>query len=200
MKNKENPPITVAGLAAKEIQNFFPLKIAPHLICEAVSKEECKAFVTKNFSKVFSKDGELYYVMKPKSSAARKLRPLWTEYEKIHHEYFLFKFKGKPVGWVFGEMDDFETFYLRNLGLLPSQRRKGAYSAFLVQFLKYAEKLGYQRVSAQHNPGNRAILNIHLGLGFIIVGTENHERWGQLLKTVKILDQKRELQFKKKFT
>lgn len=186
--------------SAKNLRpKYFPLKINKNFTCEAVSRDECYSFIGKNFKKVFQKEGENYYVLKPKSPAAKQLKPIFEEYHAIHSEYFLFKVKGKTVGWVYGEIDDFETFYLRNLGLLPKFRQQGAYSAFLIQFLKYIQKVGYQRVSAQHNPGNRAILNIHLRLGFIIVGTENHERWGQLLKTVKIFDKKRDASFRKKF-
>ena len=154
-------------------------------------------FLTKNLAKVFGKNLRRHYL--PPANTVKKMKGLRAEYAKIHHEYFLFK-KGKTiVGWSYGEMDDFETFYMRSTGLLPEYRKRMVYSEFLGQFVKYAHAMGYQRVSSHHHPDNLAVISVKLKSGFFVAGTENHERWGQLLKMVKILDPERDKFFKKKF-
>jgi L-amino acid N-acyltransferase YncA len=138
-------------------------------------------------------------VVKPGSKEALKMGPCRAEYAKIHSEYFLFYHKKKVIGWFMGEMEDFETFYMRNTGVIPKHQSKGIYSAFLDQFIKYATELGYQRISSQHAPHNTKIYNLKMSKGFIIVGNENHERWGSLIKLVKFLNKEREKFFIKKF-
>ena len=183
---------------AKDIRGrYFPLALGKGIVCEAVSGDECREFVQKKFNTVFPlKSNNLYT---PNSRLAGKMKPIRDEYRTYHSEYFLFRVRGKAVGWMMGEIEDFETFYMRNSGILPQFRGKGFYGTFIKHFLRYLQELGYQRVSSQHAPDNRDILNIKLGLGFILVGTENHERWGQLIKAVKIFDKKREQAFKNKF-
>jgi RimJ/RimL family protein N-acetyltransferase len=121
----------------------------------------------------------------------RDLIPCYNEYRKIHSERFLIKYQGKVVGWVQGEMEDFETFYMRNSGILPAHQNKGVYSEFLKIFEKYIFGLGYARISSQHSPTNAAVLSLKLKAGFVIVGQETYERWGILVKLVKFSSKKR---------
>lgn len=184
-------------LQARHRNKFFPFKTSNGVECVPVKAEELYRFLRKNFKDVFGTSFSSHFQVEP--AALKKLKPLRKEYAKVHHEFFLFK-KGKvTIGWSYGEMDDWETFYMRNTGILEEFRDNGVYGEFLAQLLKYLDAFGYQRVSSQHHPDNGAVIKAKLKAGFIIVGSENHERWGQLLKMVKILDPKRENFFKKKF-
>lgn len=184
-------------LIARHRKEFFPFKTSKGFECVPVNSKEFYKFLNKNFAEVFGKRFSPHY--SPPPPMLRKIKPLKAAYSKIHHEFFLFK-KGKViVGWSYGEMDDFETYYMRNSGILPDYRENGVYGEFLDQLLKYLQALGYQRVSSQHHPDNAAILGSKLKAGFFVAGTENHERWGQLLKMIKIFDPEREKFFKKKY-
>lgn len=122
-----------------------------------------------------------------------------NEYLKIHSENFLFKKDGKAIGWFMGEMDDFETFYMRNTGILPKYQGQGLYTELLPHLLSYLKALGYQRVSSHHSSDNIRIFNLKMKQGFMIVGSENHERYGQLVKMVKIFNKEREQIYKTRF-
>jgi hypothetical protein len=75
-------------------------------------------FIQQNYKKVFERPHRTYYQMLPESPEFKKVQPCFEEYKKIHGEYFLFKKNGIPIGWFYGEMEDFETFYMRNTGIL----------------------------------------------------------------------------------
>jgi GNAT superfamily N-acetyltransferase len=196
---KKQTSMTVSELATQLRPDYFPLKIKTSVTCEIASKEEANSFIKKNYQNVFKRTGRSYFQMPPESREFKRAKPCFEEYKKIHGEHFLFKKNGRPIGWCYGEMEDFETFYMRNTGILPNYQSSGIYSAFLPHFLKYLKALGYQRVSSQHHPDNQKVLNGKLKQGFVIVGTENHERWGQLVKMVRFLDRKRDRFFKQKF-
>jgi L-amino acid N-acyltransferase YncA len=178
-------------------EKFFPFKFGDYSI-EPCTREECLNSSSKLFSKVFTSNPK-GYVMKPDSKEAKDLMACRNEYRKIHAEYFLFFYKGKAIGWFMGEMEDFETFYMRNTGILPAHQGKGLYGAFLDRFITYITKLGYQRISSQHAPKNINVYKVKMARGFLVAGTENHERWGTLIKLVKILNPKREAYYLKKF-
>lgn len=177
---------TVSDLADLKRSKVFPIKYNDYTI-EVAERKQFHAEQMKIFSKVFP-PGPGY---KPGKKEEKNLQPCYEEYRKIHSERFLIKHKGKVVGWIQGEMEDFETFYLRNSGILPSHQGKGIYSAFSEKFEKYIFSLGYTRISSQHAPMNAKMLSIKLKSGFVIVGNEFHERWGSLIKVVKFSSKKR---------
>lgn len=179
--------VTVSELADKTRNKYFPIHYKGYVIEEApreiFSKEQ-----NKIFSKVFPPSGVSYV---PSKEESKKLDPCFLEYRKIHSERFLIRHKGKVVGWFQGEMEDFETFYMRNTGILPAHQNKGVYKKFLSVLETYIFKLGYARISSQHAPHNSRVLIVKLREGFIIVGQETHERWGVLIKLVKFASKKR---------
>lgn len=177
---------SVSELANEIRKDFFPFKHKDYVI-EVADAEIFYKAQDKIFSKVFP-PGSGY---RPSKKESAGLIYCSNEYRKLHAEKFLIKSKGKVVGWVQGEMDDFETFYMRNTGILPGHQSKGVYKAFLEVFEKYIFKLGYTRISSQHSPTNATVLSLKLKAGFVIVGQETHERWGVLVKLVKFSSKKR---------
>lgn len=190
MKKNE---INVSELADSKRSKYFPMKIKDFTI-EFCEKEIFYKEQNKIFKKVFPTG--LGYI--PSKIEGKELLPCYLEYRKIHSEKFLFKFKGKIIGWFQGEMDDFETFYMRNTGILPQFQKKGIYSAFLKTFEKYIFELGYARIASHHSPTNALILSLKIKAGYVIVGEETHERWGNLIKVVKFKSKKRYEYFFKK--
>jgi len=189
----KNTKTCVSELGEKTRPNFFPLHYKGFVFgpCERelFIKEQAKIF-----PKVFPRESG--YKLSKKE--AGRLMPCFNEYRKIHSEKFLIKFKGKVIGWFQGEMEDFETFYMRNTGIIPEHQNKGLYKKFLTVFEKYIFGLGYARISSQHSPTNAVILSLKLKAGYVIAGQEFHERWGILLKLVKFSTKKRKDFFLKK--
>ncbi len=183
MKNKK---LTVSELADQKRSQYFPIKYKDYVI------EECERDIfykeqDRIFKKVFP-TGSGYMPTKRENS---QLMACYLEYKKIHSEKFLIKYKNKVIGWFQGEMEDFETFYMRNTGILPIHQDKGIYKKFLKVFEKYIFDLGYARISSQHSPTNAKVLSLKLKSKYVIVGEETHERWGKLIKLVKFKNKER---------
>jgi len=138
--------------------------------------------------------------MENKKIAKLNIKAIWNLYDTVHHEWFLFLDpKGSPIGWHMGEAEDFQTFYMRNSGILPEFQNRGLFTKFSETFARYLEELGYERISSHHKPTNRAILILKLKQGFDVAGMEMTENWGSLVKMVKILPRDRKEAFYKMF-
>lgn len=177
MKKKE---ITVTELADQNRAKYFPIKYKGYVI-EVCDREVLAKEQAKIIKKIFpSMSG-----YKTSKKEDKELVACFLEYRKIHSERFLIKHNNKVIGWFQGEMEDFETFYMRNTGILPDHQNKGIYQKFLSVFESYIFDLGYARISSQHSPANGVILSLKLKAKYVIVGEETHERWGKLVKLVK---------------
>ena len=173
--------VTVSELAEKKRDKHFPIKFKDYAIEYAADRDVYYKEQMKIFKKVFPPGVSFT----PNKKEDKALDSCYREYRKIHSERFLITHKGKVVGWMQGEMEDFETFYMRNTGILPAHQDKGVYKKFLAEFEKYIFGLGYARISSQHAPTNARIISLKLKAKYVIVGSETHERWGKLIKLVK---------------
>lgn len=180
-------------------EKHFPVKTPEGFTLRASTKSEVEPFLKKAFESVFPKpDGSLHFTATD-ARGAQSLS-LRKRYEALHHEWFLFLDpKGKPVGWHFGEAEDWATFYMRNTGILPAHQGKGIYDAFFSSFMDYLIELGYERVSSQHKATNRRILIMKLKRGFDVAGLELTENWGPLVKLVRLLAPDRRLSFYRQY-
>jgi GNAT superfamily N-acetyltransferase len=191
------------NLKSKNIESvrrkYFPLKIKGGYSIRPVAKKEVMELVAKSYATVFPDRGDTpCFRMSPERR--KKAQDFWKMYDVLHHEWFLFLDpKGKPIGWHMGEAEDFQTFYMRNTGILPEYQGRGLYRAFLKAFSAYLGELGYERISSQHKPTNKSILILKLKQGFVIGGFEMTENWGALVKMVKIIPQDRRESFFRQF-
>ena len=184
---------TVSEIAETLRVKNFPFKHGDYTV-ESISSEEYYREQSKIFSIVYPTTSGY----SPSISEKKNLLHCSNEYKKIHSEKFLIKYKGKTVGWSQGEMEDFETFYMRSTGILPKHQGKGIYAEFLKVFESYIFKLGYARISSQHSPTNATVLSLKLKNKYVVVGQEFHERWGMLIKLVKFSSKKRYDYFQKR--
>lgn len=178
---------------------YFPFTLPKGYVVHPSTKDEVYAFQKLTFDEIFGKrDATQYFrVPEPRFAAAREMSNL---YQKLHHEWFLFKTKaGEPVGWFMGEAEDFQTFYMRNTGILPEHQNQGIYTSFAAQLTKYIGEIGYERISSQHKVTNQKILISKLRMGFIICNLELTENWGPMVKLVKLLPKDRQDAFIKAF-
>lgn len=165
----------------------------------AATKKEVMDLVAKKYGAVFPDRGDTpWFRMSPERR--KKAQEFWKHYDALHHEWFLFLGpKGAPIGWHMGEAEDYQTFYMRNTGILPEYQGRGLYRAFLKAFSDYLGELGYERITSQHKPTNKSILILKLKQGFVIGGLEMTENWGALVKMVKIIPQDRRESFYAQF-
>jgi len=195
MKNNNGKKLNVTGIRKK----YFPLKTKEGFVINPATKEEVMAFFAEAYDKVFKRGGE-YVCFRPSKERKELRAPLRSLYDVIHHEWFLFQTpKGEPVGWHMGEAEDFQTFYMRNSGILPEFQNRGIFTEFSKTYARYLEELGYERISSHHKPTNHAMLILKLKQGFDIAGVEMTENWGALVKMVKILPRDRREAFYKMF-
>lgn len=194
-----NKIVSVSEKADKLRSRYFPLKISKSVTCYSVSHDEFFEFVKKEYPKVFKKSPTPIFNYKKGSKTQKDIDSTWEEYQKVHAEYFIFKDGNKKIGWFAGYLEDFETFYLRNVALLPKWQNKGIYSKFQEALIEYVKKLGYQKISCHEKATNLYMLRLQMKFGFFIVGHENHDRWGNLLRLTKFLNKKREKNYIENF-
>jgi len=144
------------------------------------------------FDEVFTPFDDLGAYTLPAERQAN-LTPLRQVFAGTHHEY-LVCYDGESVaGWSYGEMHDPETYFMSNSAILPAYRRRGIYSGFLTHFLDYLKALGYERVTSNHQPNNRAVLMAKLKAGFVISGMILDERWSaQVQMTYHMYDDRKQ--------
>jgi ribosomal protein S18 acetylase RimI-like enzyme len=84
-------------------------------------------------------------------------------------------------GWFVGSQYNNETFYMRNSAILPEHRRKGLYTALMLEVLSRAKEQGYQIVLSRHTTTNNSIIIPKLKAGFMITAIEVSDRFGTLV-------------------
>ncbi|MFF7649325.1 GNAT family N-acetyltransferase [Streptomyces sp. NPDC007983] len=175
-------------------QRFFPIRLpgsnsgAGLCVDEATFREA----VTEIYADVFPERDA--YPYNPKSPE------LVQEYSRLHAERILIEnSEGKVVGWLKGRMEDPTTFYLGTSGLLPEYRVQRLAALVYSRLLEYLEDLGYERVTSQHHPHNRAAMILQLKYGFAFEGMSLDERWGPMVKMVYFFDRDRRAEFERRF-
>jgi GNAT superfamily N-acetyltransferase len=88
----------------------------------------------------------------------------------------------QAVSWFYSYREEAATLFIDTVGFLPDYRGRGLYTAFLRQYIAYAAALGFERLTTNHHPNNRAIMIAELKAGFNVVGLELHEGSGPLVK------------------
>ena len=92
-----------------------------------------------------------------------------------------------PIGWSFGkQLNDIE-FYMINTGIFSEHQNKGIYSNLLPIILNNLKELDFKFVHSRHNTDNQRIITLKQKFGFKIVGIDNDERFGLMIKLKKEL-------------
>lgn len=100
-------------------------------------------------------------------------------------------FNGKIVGWHYGYAIDAETYYMQNSAILEPFRGRGLYSSILKFVVAKLAEEGFQVITSSHHGNNAAVLIPKLKQGFIITGTQFHERFKFLIELKYIYNEDR---------
>jgi hypothetical protein len=120
------------------------------------------------------------------------------QFQARHAEYLLIENRrdGGTVGWIGGESQDVETFYIRTGALVPEVRSTGLGEYSVSVLVEHLESLGYVRFASQQIATNNAALIRMLRNGFFVAGISVDERLGIQVETLKLTDnQRRRLAF-----
>ncbi|MET7685082.1 GNAT family N-acetyltransferase [Streptomyces sp. NPDC005423] len=172
---------------------FFPARLPGEagMTARNVDADTFRKEVTEIYAAVFTdRDAHPY---NPNEELA-------AEYRTLHREHILIEnSRGEVVGWVRGRMEDPDTFYLGTSGLLPEYRAQGLAATGMPRFFEYLHTLGYERVTSQHHPHNRAAMILQLKCGFSFEGINLDERWGPMVKMVFFFGDGRRAEFERRF-
>jgi hypothetical protein len=101
---------------------FFPIALPEGGVARLSTREEVHAVQDKLFSVIFPKDEsekDKYYThLKERDHLVKPLSDFY--FSQMHSDWIVFEDpNNNPIGWFMGETEDWETFYLRNSGVIP---------------------------------------------------------------------------------
>jgi RimJ/RimL family protein N-acetyltransferase len=181
-------------------QQFFPVDLPGSTTGCIVDPDTAEKAIRVIGDQIFSTRESLGQFESPETRR-RALEKAGKQHKPSSPEWVVFyNTVDEPVGWLYGYMEDEETFFIDTVGLIAAYRRRGIYTAFLNQLIAYLGALGYERLTTSHHPNNRAIMIAELKAGFNIVGLELHEGCGPLVKMAYLFHQDRQESFRGAFS
>jgi GNAT superfamily N-acetyltransferase len=151
-----------------------------------------KEIPTDEFNKIWPKhakklfnDISLFYVNSEvyKKKELKQFKKLREGFEgsKHYHLNLALYHKNRFVGWAWGFQESATTFYMCNSAVLATHRRKGLYTALMLETLKRVEPMGFMRVYSRHIIVNNDIIIAKLKCGFKITNFELSEQFGTMV-------------------
>lgn len=113
-------------------------------------------------------------------------RPIWAESRSPHLVVGLVD--ERVVGFKLGYERKPGSFYSWLGGVLPNLHRRGIATELLIRQHRWAERAGYERVRTKTTNDFKPMLQLNLGQGFDIVGTERDARGELKILLAKPLD------------
>lgn len=104
---------------------------------------------------------------------------------------FLLKKDNEIIGWHFGDIEGPDTFYMRNSAIVAEHRGQKLYEKMLLEILDVLKNKGFQVVTSTHHSNNPQVIIPKLRHGFVISGSEMHERFGFLIHMKYFFNEKR---------
>ncbi|MBX3200228.1 MAG: GNAT family N-acetyltransferase [Labilithrix sp.] len=104
-------------------------------------------------------------------------------------DVFVFRDGEKIVGVITGNPSDWSTYYWRTVAFLPEYRQRNLLTLFTERCFLPFRAAGVSRMEVDTSPANRATVRALSGQGLIVTAMISTERWGQLLRFTKFLDE-----------
>ncbi|MGE5086190.1 MAG: GNAT family N-acetyltransferase, partial [Bacillota bacterium] len=112
-------------------------------------------------------------------------KALISERRKQHQPWSLIvgAYSGsEAIGWHVGYATDPETYYMKNSAVVAEYRNQGVYSKMLDFVLDEIKRAGFQVATSIHHGNNPSVLIPKLKKGFVISGTQFHEKFRFLVE------------------
>lgn len=129
-------------------------------------------FIAEHYPRIFPSEPNRFFTEKMTPAKQR----FYAE-----SDAFLFRLEGTTVGVFIGQPIDWATYYLRTTAILREHRGRNIFGRFVEGLSATLRGCGVQRIEFDTSPANVAINRVMLGLGAIVTGTLNTDRWGALL-------------------
>lgn len=155
-----------------------------------LSAQELNEVFKENFQRIFSNRIENAIARNQTSDDLEKISERSSQDNRFRLRLGIFV-NGNLAGWHSGYAIDSETYYMQNSAILESYRSQGLYSKLLTACLERLKSEGFQVVTSSHHPNNPAVLIPKLKLGFVISGTQYHERFRFLVDLKYFFDDQR---------
>ena len=162
--------------------SHFPLRPGGgEVTIEMTSWEEISRFAAQYYTAVFEEDpARSFFAFQGKKEFRER-------YYREAGDFFAFTADRKMIGMFIGTAQDWSTYYLRSVLILPEFQGKKLWTRFLESLLSCLGHHGVERVMVDVSPSN--LPNVHAlnKLGFNVTGYLASERWGALIQFVKFL-------------
>ncbi|MFM6928174.1 MAG: GNAT family N-acetyltransferase, partial [Bdellovibrio sp.] len=152
----------------------------PAISFKTISEEELARIQNLHFEKAFN---NRIAMVRHEVSAEHKT--LISERQKQHQPWHLIvgAYNGEEaIGWHVGYATDSETYYMKNSAVIAEYRNQGVYSKMLDFVLLELQREGFQVVASIHHGNNPTVLIPKLKKGFVISGTQFHEKFRFLVE------------------
>jgi RimJ/RimL family protein N-acetyltransferase len=186
-------------MSAEIRAQFFPMSLPNEVTGQWVIRAETAVEIRDLNAQIFRID-ELNLFQVPPERQATTQR-LQQSHAPSNPECILFyNESNQAIGWFYSYREEAATLFIDTVGFLPEYRGRGLYTAFLRQYIAYAATLGFERLTTNHHPNNRAIMIAELKAGFNVVGLELHESAGPLIKMAYFMHADRQAGFEQAFS
>ena len=180
--------------------SFLPVALPAGVVGRRVDDATARIAQAAIGAQIFP-PGETFGHFRAPKARQRTLDRLQAQYAAPCPTWIVFySNQDAPVGYFYGYMEDGMTLFIDTVGLIPSYRNRGIYTAFLRKLIATLGTAGYERLTTSHHPNNRAIMIAELKAGFNIVGIELHEECGPLVKMAYLFHPDRREGFRRAFS
>lgn len=120
-----------------------------------------------------------------------RLKANRKNYPQIASLAFFLKKGSQLVGWHIGDVKEPDVYYMRNSAIVADFRGQKLYEKMLLEVMGILKEKGFQVLTSTHHGNNPAVIIPKLRCGFVISGSEMHERFGFLIHMKYLFNEKR---------
>jgi hypothetical protein len=106
---------------------------------------------------------------------------------------------GRVVGFWAGHPSDWSSYYARAMNILPELREGRLASELSSRICETLAGTEVARIEVETSIANIPMTRLLHGLGFLVTGSSNSERWGAMLRFTKFLREKPAETFSRQF-
>jgi hypothetical protein len=156
---------------------------------EAPPFETAAPFVAEHLPQIFGTQNSGRFLDEAMTEAKRRFAN--------EMDVFLFTDRGTPVGVFLAHPTDWSTYYLRMGFFTTDWRDKRIGSEFLERLCEPLARAGVERLEAEVSPMNSPTIRAFAAQRWLVTSMVSSERWGNLVRYTKFLNQDAEAVFRR---